>query len=147
MLKGYIRSTSDAVKLQESISALNKAGVFTDNIIITDSIDELMNFVSVGDVLVVCRVSELGDSLSSVFVMLERFYDSGFILQSVMDEWFNRKSKESDFQATLQEINKLNWEIISRRTKQGLRTAVMDGKKLGRAVGSKNKLGRKVNKT
>lgn len=140
MQKGYIRSTSDAVKLQNSILALNTAGITTDNIIITCSLEHLLESLCSGDEIVVRRLSEFSDSLPGVFTGIAQIYDKGMTIRSIEDDWFNRKCLEDDFMVVIRELNQLNWDIASRRTKGGLARVVKEGQRLGRKPGVKNKL-------
>lgn len=138
MQKGYIRQTTDVKKIQASINALNEAGIVSDDIVIAEDYVDILDELDKSDTLFIHRFADICNSLPAVFLMIEQFCAKGVEIYSIEDWWITERTAEN-FLPISQALNELNSEIVSQRTKQGLRQRVKDGGRLGREPGAKNK--------
>lgn len=135
--KGFIQQSNDAVTLQGVIGVLNDAGVQTKDIVIFEGgIDEILTHVENGDEIFIYSFIDVATSLSDVFRTIEQINEAGAKLQSIKDEWINNIS-EAEIKV-MNELNALNSEIISKRTRTSLKKLQDQGIKLGRRKGSKS---------
>ena len=98
-------------------------------------VDHLLQLLDAGDTLVVSQLSDIGHSIGQILIIVDTLIRHGIRFIAVSDTIDSaRRHDDLSTQATLsmcQKLAKMERELISRRTKQGLAKAVAKGK-LGR---------------
>jgi DNA invertase Pin-like site-specific DNA recombinase len=151
---GYIRVSSDKQDLQKQEHLLLKYAQRHDlkvnefiNIEISSRkgtkerrIDELLNRLNDGDVLLVAELSRLGRNMFEVINIINQLSENGvevvFIRQPELSTAGPQRKLLLAIYSYFAEAER---EFISMRTKQGLAAARASGKKLGRPKGSRDK--------
>lgn len=151
---GYIRVSSDKQDLQKQEHLLLKYAQQHDlkvsdfiGIDITSRkgtkerrIDELLDRLNNGDVLLVAELSRLGRNMFEVINIINRLTESGvevvFVRQPELSTAGPHRKLLLAIYSYFAEAER---EFISMRTKQGLAAARASGKKLGRPKGSRDK--------
>jgi DNA invertase Pin-like site-specific DNA recombinase len=105
--------------------------------------DELLQRLDSGDTLVVSSLSDIGHSIGQILITVDTLIRHGVRFIAVSDSIDSAlQHKDLSTQVTVdmcQKLAKMEKELISRRTKQGLAKAVANGKRLGRPKGSLGK--------
>jgi DNA invertase Pin-like site-specific DNA recombinase len=151
---GYIRVSSDKQDLQKQEHLLLKYAQQHDlkiddfiNIEISSRkgtkerrIDELLNRLNDGDVLLVAELSRLGRNMFEVINIINQLSENGveviFVRQPELSTVGPQRKLLLAIYSYFAEAER---EFISMRTKQGLAAAKASGKKLGRPKGSRDK--------
>ena len=151
---GYIRVSSDKQDLQKQEHLLLKYAQQHDlkvnefiNIEISSRkgtkerrIDELLDRLNDGDVLLVAELSRLGRNMFEVINIINQLSENGvevvFIRQPELSTAGTQRKLLLAIYSYFAEAER---EFISMRTKQGLAAARASGKKLGRPKGSRDK--------
>jgi len=151
---GYIRVSSDKQDLQKQEHLLLKYAQQHDlkiddfiNIEISSRkgtkerrIDELLNRLNDGDVLLVAELSRLGRNMFEVINIINQLSENGveviFVRQPELSTAGPQRKLLLAIYSYFAEAER---EFISMRTKQGLAAAKASGKKLGRPKGSRDK--------
>lgn len=103
-------------------------------------IDELLDSLSSGDILIVSELSRLGRSLSQIIGIVDQLLDKGVTFIAIKQGM--RLNGEQDMTAKIQVamfglLAELERDLISERTKMGIARAKSDGKVVGRPKGSR----------
>lgn len=151
---GYIRVSSDKQDLQKQEHLLLKYAQQHDlkiddfiNIEISSRkgtkerrIDELLNRLNDGDILLVAELSRLGRNMFEVINIINQLSENGveviFVRQPELSTVGPQRKLLLAIYSYFAEAER---EFISMRTKQGLAAAKASGKKLGRPKGSRDK--------
>jgi DNA invertase Pin-like site-specific DNA recombinase len=108
-------------------------------------IDELLSALNKGDLLIVSELSRLGRSVGQVVTLVDKLIKSKIRIIAIKEgiDIDGKKSMQTKVMVTMFTLfAEIERDLISERTKQGLRAARAKGKLLGRPKGSfgKNKL-------
>ena len=108
-------------------------------------IDELLSALNKGDLLIVSELSRLGRSVGQVVALVDKLVRSKIRLIAIKEgiDIDGKKNMQTKVMVTMFTLfAEIERDLISERTKQGLRAARAKGKLLGRPKGSfgKNKL-------
>lgn len=151
---GYIRVSSDKQDLHKQEHLLLKYAQQHDlhitdfiNIEISSTkgtkerrIDELLERLNIGDVLLVAELSRLGRNMFEVIQIINQLGERGveviFVRQPELSTTGPQRKLLLAIYSYFAEAER---DFISIRTKQGLAAARASGKKLGRPLGSRNK--------
>ena len=151
---GYVRVSSDKQDLQQQEHLLLKYAQQNDlkvsefiNIEISSRkgkkerrIDELMNRLNKGDILLVAELSRLGRNMFEVINIINELSENAVEIVFVRQpELSTMSSHRKLLLAIYSYFAEAERDFISMRTKQGLAAAKASGKKLGRPKGSQNK--------
>lgn len=151
---GYIRVSSDKQDLQKQEHLLLKYAQQHDlqvnefiNIEISSRkgtkerrIDELLDSLNEGDVLLVAELSRLGRNMFEVINIINQLSENGVEVIFVRQpELSTAGAHRKLLLAIYSYFAEAEREFISMRTKQGLAAAKASGKKLGRPKGSRDK--------
>jgi len=103
-------------------------------------IDELLDSLSSGDILIVSELSRLGRSLSEIIGIVDQLLDKGVTFIAIKQGM--RLNGEQDMTAKIQVamfglLAELERDLISERTKMGIARAKSDGTVVGRPKGSR----------
>ena len=151
---GYIRVSSDKQDLQKQEHLLLKYAQQHDlniddfiNIEISSRkgtkerrIDELLNRLNEGDILLVAELSRLGRNMFEVINIINQLSEQGVEVAFVRQPELSTAGPHRKLLLAIYSyFAEAEREFISMRTKQGLATARASGKKLGRPKGSRDK--------
>lgn len=131
---GFIRTRSDVKDVKIDLTRLISSGVVIENVIIADDPSIVLDKITEEDELLVVMIADLGKSLQGVFAFIEKLNDCNATLNSLNDDdyWLIKQMKYPGYKNAVKNMNRLNYQIISIRTKKGLMKAKANGKKLGR---------------
>jgi DNA invertase Pin-like site-specific DNA recombinase len=151
---GYTRVSSDKQDLQKQEHLLLKYAqqheMHIDNFIKVEissrrdtkdrRIDELLEGLDEGDILLVAELSRLGRNMFEVIDIINRLGESGVEVHFVRQPELSTSGPHRKLLLAIYSyFAEAEREFISIRTKQGLAAAKASGKKLGRPKGSRDK--------
>lgn len=151
---GYIRVSSDKQDLQKQEHLLLKyaqqQSLQIDEFIKAEissrkdekkrRIDELLNKLDEGDILLVAELSRLGRNMFGIINLINRLSESGVEIVFVRQPELSTAGPHRKLLLAIYSyFAEAEREFISMRTKQGLAAAQASGKKLGRPKGSRDK--------
>jgi DNA invertase Pin-like site-specific DNA recombinase len=155
MNHGYLRVSTDKQDAENQRIGIDaeavRRGLTIDEYIVDDAVSgavepdkrklgALLRKIKPGDVIIAGEISRLGRSLFMVMRILEHCMKCGAKVYTVKDGYElgdNIQSKVLAFAFGL--AAEIERNLISQRTKESLARIKASGRKLGRAVGSKNK--------
>jgi DNA invertase Pin-like site-specific DNA recombinase len=136
---GYARVSTEDQDLRRQIAALEEAGceqIYTEKISgKTDNRPELNKVLALlqpGDVLVVQKLDRLGRSLSHLLKVVEQLKDRKVHFKSLSDNFDTTTSQGVFIFQVMGAFAELERNMISERTRDGLKVRKAQGMKLGR---------------
>ena len=144
MLIGYARVSTEEQKLDRQIDALVNEGVDRRNIYqekITGTkkdrpeLKRMINEMQEGDVLVIPDLTRLSRSTKDLLEIIDKIKEKGASIKSIKDTWLNTTSENpyNEFLLTVMSgLSQLERDLISQRTKEGLKAARARGRNGGR---------------
>lgn len=139
MKLGYARISTDAQELTRQRDQLSAAGaeqLFEDTITgakIGPALTSLLKQLRPGDVVVVCEVSRLGRSLSSLIQTVDTVTHQGATIESLKEGWIQTENAMGKmFFYLLGMFSEMEREYIRERTIRGLDAARARGRMGGR---------------
>jgi DNA invertase Pin-like site-specific DNA recombinase len=153
---GYIRENSDQRRVKDQeLAILNycgfhelhvdewyTVGLASRKTIKRGFIDDLIQILQAGDTLVVSEMSRLARSVGQIAVLVGKLLEKGVRVVSIkesMDLNGRRDMKTEVMIAMFDLFAEMESDLISERTKEGLKRAREQGKVLGRPKGSLGK--------
>jgi len=150
MLLGYARISTKGQKLDRQIDMLKDAGVKEDNIYQEEytgtkkdrpELKKLMNSLRENDTLVVTSLSRLSRSTKHLIELVEQIHDKGADIKSIKEEWLDTTTSQGKlFFKIMASLNEFERDLISDRTKEGLKAARARGREGGRPKLDKDKV-------
>lgn len=139
MLIGYRRFSPGDQTLEPQIDALNQAGcdrIFTDITVepgaVQAELDEAISYARPGDVLVVWRLDRLGKSLKQLFEWMIELHDRGIHFRSLEENLETQSFDRGELLRVLQALVSSEQQVITEKTRIGLKRAKAQGRKGGR---------------
>ena len=141
MLIGYARVSSEDQKLDLQRDALIKAGVQPDRIYDENvsgvktrrpQLTECLRSLREGDVLIVCRLDRLGRSLVELVQISQELENRGIELRSLSESIDTTTAAGKMVFAVFAAVAQFERDLISERTKAGLKAARARGHRGGR---------------
>jgi DNA invertase Pin-like site-specific DNA recombinase len=139
MLIGYRRFSAEDQTLDSQIDALNQAGcdrIFTDITIEPGAeqpgLNEAVSYARPGDVLVVWRLDRLGKSLKLLLEWMIELHDLGIGLRSLDEQLDTQNYDRSELLRVLQALVSSEQQVLTEKTRIGLKRAKAQGRKGGR---------------
>ena len=144
MLIGYARVSTEEQKLDRQIDALINEGVDRRNIYqekITGTkkdrpeLKRMIDEMQEGDVLVIPDLTRLSRSTKDLLEIIDKIKEKGASIKSIKDTWLNTTSENpyNEFLLTVMSgLSQLERDLISQRTKEGLKAARARGRNGGR---------------
>ena len=137
---GYARVSTDEQNLDLQIEALTTAGceaIYTDEGIsgITkerDGLSQALSAIKKGDILVVWKLDRLGRSLGFLCNLIEQFKTQGAGFQSLTDGIDTTTTGGKLVFHIMGALAEFERDLISERTKAGMKAAKKRGKHIGR---------------
>lgn len=144
MLVGYARVSTEGQSLDRQIDILVDYGVDKRNIYqekvsgiksnreqLEKMIDELLE----GDIVIISDLSRISRSTKDLFKIIDKIKAKGASIKSIKDSWLDT-SEDNPYNSFLLTVmsglSQLERELISQRTKEGLRSAKARGRNGGR---------------
>ena len=155
MVYGYLRVSTDTQTVENQRYEINK---FANNkgLVIDKYIEEtisggkavnkrklgsLLRVLKKDDILIASEISRLGRSLYMIMDILNLCMEKGVLILTIKDNFHLGDDIESKVLAFAFSLSaEIERKLISQRTKEALERIKKDGKKLGRPLGSKNKV-------
>ena len=102
---------------------------------------KLLKLLKEGDILIATEISRLGRSLYMIMDILNLCMEKGVLILTIKDNFHLGDDIESKVLAFAFSLSaEIERKLISQRTKEALERIKKEGKKLGRPIGSKNKV-------
>lgn len=148
MIIGYARVSKEEQNLDRQVDELNQAGC---NKIVTEKLSgvvcdrpvlqTVLEVLEAGDVIVVSELTRLGRSTKDLFDIVDRIGKSGASIKSLKEPWLDTTTPTGQLMFTLiAGVAQFERDIISQRTKDGLRSAKARGRLGGRPCIDKDKI-------
>ena len=140
MIIGYARVSTQDQKLERQLDQLMAAGaekVYQEKITGTKKdrpeLQKLLDNLRSGDTVLTTSLTRLSRSTKDLFALVERIQEKGADIRSLKETWLDTTTSTGKLMFTLMAgINQFERDIISERTKDGLRAARARGRKGGR---------------
>lgn len=139
MLVGYARVSTDDQKMDLQMDALKAAGCeqfFSDQISgaakTKAGLDEALNYLRVGDTLVVWKLDRLGRTVKGLVDLVQALQEKGIQFRSLTDGIDTSTSAGRFFFHVMAALAQMERELIHERTMAGLKAARARGRLGGR---------------
>lgn len=143
-LFGYVRVSTIDQNMDRQLDALKEYGV-DESLIYQEKITgtkkdrpeliRMLNEIQKGDTLVICDMTRISRSTRDMLDIIEKIRGKGAYIKSLKDTWLDTTSSNPHSQFLLIIISalaQLERDLISQRTKEGLKAAKARGRKGGR---------------
>lgn len=142
MLLGYARVSTDEQNLNRQIDQLKDFGVSTDNIY-TEKMTgtkkdrpvlmKLLEFARENDTVVISDLTRISRSTKDLISLVEELGNRGINIKSLKESWLDTSTAQGKLMFTIMAgLAQFERDLISERTKEGLKSARMRGKNGGR---------------
>lgn len=147
MILGYARVSTKDQSLNLQVDALKKAGckdVYSEKVSGRSTrkpeLEKLLANIREGDIVIVYSLDRLGRTSKELINLLSDFKEKGIQFKSLQEGMFDTTSAmgEAVFQI-IAILKAMEVQVLSERTKDGLRAARARGKKGGRPKGTYNR--------
>ncbi|ADU25701.1 recombinase family protein [Ethanoligenens harbinense] len=140
MLLGYARVSTGEQLLDRQIDALELAGVekiyhekVTGAKVDRPKLNELLNHLRSGDVIVVSDLTRLSRSTKDLFSIVDRIQLAGADIKSLKESWIDTTTPQGKLLFTIfAGISQFERDLISQRTREGIAAAASRGRHGGR---------------
>lgn len=144
MLIGYARVSTEGQNLDRQIDILVNAGVDERNIYkekITgtkadrEQLNNMLDELKEGDTVIIADLTRISRSTKDLLMIIDRIKEKGCSIKSIKDSWLDTTSDNpyNSFLLTVMSgLSQLERDLISNRTKEGLRAAKARGRVGGR---------------
>lgn len=140
MLIGYARVSKDNQNLNKQLDELEQYGcekIFQEKITGTKidrpELDDLVDYVRKDDTVVISELTRLSRSTKDLFSIVERLEQKGANIKSLKESWLDTTTPQGKLMFTIfAGLSQFERDLISQRTKEGLRAAKARGRSGGR---------------
>ncbi len=142
MLVGYARVSSEEQSLNRQIDSLVAYGVDERNIYkekVTGTkrdryeLNRMINELKTGDTVIIAELTRLSRSTKDLFDIVELIQNKGANLKSIKENWLDTSTPQGKLMFTIfSGLSQFERDLISERTKDGLRAAKARGHNGGR---------------
>lgn len=144
MLIGYARVSTENQNLDRQIDALTEAGVdlrmiYQEKITGTKKdrleLNRMLEDLQKGDVVIITDLTRISRSTKDLLDIIDKIKNKGASIKSLKDTWLDTTSENpyNDFLLTVMSgLSQLERDLISQRTKEGLKAAKARGRNGGR---------------
>ena len=142
MMVGYCRVSKSEMNLDRQIDALIDVGIDIRNIYqekITGTTKERPQLIKMleelqpGDTVVVSELSRLSRSTKDLFEIVEQIHDAGAQIKSLKENWLDTTTPQGKLLFTIfAGLSQFERDLLSERTKDGLKAAKARGRMGGR---------------
>lgn len=142
MLVGYARVSTEEQSLNRQVDALVDYGIDERNIYkekVTGTktnrgeLNRLIDELKPNDLVVVAELTRLSRSSKDLFEIVEKIQNRGADIKSLKESWLDTTTAQGKLMFTIfAGLSQFERDLISERTKEGLKSARLRGSKLGR---------------
>lgn len=142
MLVGYIRVSKEEMNLDRQFDALVEAGLDLRNIYqekVTGTIKErpqlekMLAELQQGDTVIVSELTRLSRSTKDLFEIVEQIHGVGAEIKSLKEPWLDTSTPQGKLLFTIfAGLSQFERDLLSQRTKEGLKAAAARGRSGGR---------------
>lgn len=142
MMVGYCRVSKSEMNLDRQIDALIDVGIDIRNIYqekITGTTKERPQLIKMleelqpGDTVVVSELSRLSRSTKDLFEIVEQIHEAGAQIKSLKENWLDTTTPQGKLLFTIfAGLSQFERDLLSERTKDGLKAAKARGRSGGR---------------
>ncbi|WP_338844384.1 recombinase family protein [Clostridium perfringens] len=144
MLVGYARVSTEGQNLDRQIDMLvnygvDKRNIYQEKITGTKSdreqLNKMIDELQENDIVVIADLTRVSRSTKDLLNIIDKIKDKGASIRSIKDTWLNTSSDNpyNSFLLTVMSgLSQLERDLISQRTKEGLRSAKARGRNGGR---------------
>ncbi|EOU1871533.1 recombinase family protein [Clostridium perfringens] len=151
MLVGYARVSTEGQSLNRQIDMLidygvDKRNIYQEKVSGTRShreqLDKMLDELQEGDSVIITDLTRISRSTKDLLNILDRIKVKGASIKSIKDTWLDTSSDNpyNSFLLTVMSgLSQLERDLISQRTKEGLKSAKVRGRNGGRPSKRNNK--------
>jgi len=142
MLLGYARVSTDDQNLDRQIDQLKEHGVDAQYIYLEKmtgtkkdrpQLKKLMDYARPGDIIVIADLTRISRSTKDLISLVEELGNRGINLKSLKESWLDTSTAQGKLMFTIMAgLAQFERDLISERTKEGLKSARARGRKGGR---------------
>ena len=142
MLLGYARVSTEEQNFDRQIDQLNDFGVSPDNIYCEKMTGtkkdrpvflKLLEFARKNDTVVISDLTRISRSTKDLISLVEELGNRGINIKSLKESWLDTSTAQGKLMFTIMAgLAQFERDLISERTKEGLKSARMRGKNGGR---------------
>lgn len=142
MVVGYCRVSKSEMHLDRQIDSLIEVGIDLRNIYkekVTgtkrerEELNKMLSELQQGDTVVVCELSRLSRSTKDLFEIVEQIHSAGAQIKSLKESWLDTTSPQGKLLFTIfAGLSQFERDLLSERTKDGLKAAKIRGRLGGR---------------
>lgn len=142
MLLGYARVSTDDQNLDRQVDQLNDLGISTENIFtekLTGTkkdrpvLQKLLEYARANDTIVVTDLTRISRSTKDLISLVEDLGNRGINLKSLKESWLDTSTAQGKLMFTIiAGLSQFERDLISERTKEGLKSARARGRTGGR---------------
>lgn len=144
MLVGYARVSTEDQNLDRQIDLLidygvDKRNIYQEKISGTkthrEQLDKMIDELQEGDTVIIADLTRISRSTKDLLDIIDRIKDKGASIKSIKDTWLDTSSDNpyNSFLLTVMSgLSQLERDLISQRTKEGLKSAKARGRNGGR---------------
>lgn len=144
MLVGYARVSTEGQSLDRQIDILVDYGVDKRNIYkekisgtktYREQLEKMINELQQGDTVIITDLTRISRSTKDLLNIIDKIKEKGSSIKSIKDTWLDTSSDNpyNSFLLTIMSgLSQLERDLISQRTKEGLKSAKARGRNGGR---------------
>lgn len=152
MLVGYARVSTDKQNLDRQIDMLVEYGVDERNIYMEKmtgtkadrpQLNDMINNLKINDIVIISDLTRVSRSTKDLLMIVDKIKLKGASIKSIKDTWLDTTSNNpyNEFLLTIMSgMAQLERDLISQRTKEGLKSAKARGRNGGRPSKRNNKV-------
>ncbi len=154
MLIGYARVSTEEQNLDRQIDSLIEHGIDKRNIyqekitgtkIEREQLQKMIDELREGDTVIVLEITRLSRSTKDLFSIVEQIESKGANIKSLKESWLDTTTPQGKLLFTIfAGISQFERDLISERTKEGLKSARARGRNGGRPKKSTKDIDRAI---
>jgi DNA invertase Pin-like site-specific DNA recombinase len=134
MLIGYARVSTQDQSLDrqiDSLKAVNCQKIYQEKITDRPELDKLLENLRPGDIIIKSELTRLSWSTNDLFLLVEAIYNKGADIKSLKELWLDTTTPTGKLMFTIMAgISQFERDLINQRTKEGLESARVRGRKV-----------------
>jgi len=142
MLVGYARVSTREQKLDRQIDVLVKAGVDRRNIyqekvtgtkLDREMLNKMIEELQPNDTVIISDLTRLGRKTRDLYKIIDEIHSKGANIKSIKEAWLDTSTPQGELMFTIfAALAEFERDLLSERTKEGLRAAKARGRNGGR---------------
>lgn len=148
MIFGYARVSTEEQNLNRQLDQLKEAGVekvYKEKITGTKKdrpeLSKLLEYARKGDTIVITDLTRISRSTKDLFALVDELGERGINIKSLKETWLDTTTAQGKLMFTIMAgLSQFERDLISERTKEGLKSARARGKQGGRPTTDKKNI-------